>query len=106
MSLNSTKDGEELSCYAKILDCFNNSENDPIKKARCKNNSIIKLMRLLKSRGNKLLARNSLIMVLSLFNDDVEDPDFFTSLGKEIETLTNRSERSKIIQELQKEFLT
>jgi len=105
MSLNDTKSGEELSCYAKILDCFNNSGNDPIKKERCKNNSIIKLMRLLKSRGNRILARNSLIMVLSLFND-VEDPDFFTSMGKEIETLTNKSEKIKILAELQKEFLT
>lgn len=106
MSLNDTKSGEEIRCYARILDCFNRSGNDPIKKERCKNNSIIKLMGLLKSKGNHILARNSLIMVLSLFNDDVEDPDIFTSLGREITTLTNSSERSKIIQELKKEFLT
>ena len=63
-------------------------------------------MRLLKSRGNQILARNSLIMVLSLFNEDIENPDVFTSLGREIETLTNKSERRKILAELQKEFLT
>jgi len=103
MSLNTSELNEELKCYTKIIDCYLNSKNDIIKREDCKNQSIIKLMEILKRKKDKHLISNSLILVLSLFNNEDIAPDLFSNLGHEIATLNN-SEKKEFISELKKEL--
>ncbi len=106
MIINDFRTNEEISCYAKIIDCFTESKNDFIKKENCKNKSLIKMMEILKKRNDKQLVRNALIIILSLFEGDDQPADFFSKRGKELHALNDQAEKEKIILELKKEFLS
>jgi len=97
---------EELNCYSKIIECFLKSGGDPLKRERCKHNSIIKVMNLMKVNGKKERARNSLIMILSLFNEDNSHPDLFTSLGNDFRTISNNVLKKELLDELEKELIS
>ncbi len=66
-----------------------------------KSKSIIELMEKLKDNKDKELARNALIVLLSLC-DDVP-PDLFHNLGTDIEKLSEE-ERIKVLKKLKESF--
>jgi len=107
MSLNGTVIIDEINCYNKILDCFMKSKNDFKQKEICRDRSIIKLMKIWKEKRDfyiKEIIKNSLIFVLTLFEDEEDPPDLYNTLGKESSTLKN-SERGELVSTLKEEFL-
>jgi hypothetical protein len=104
MSLKNSGFNDELNCYIKIIDCFLKYHYDNLQKEMCKNRSIIKLMRSLKYRKNKEVIKNSLLFVLSLFDDEDNPPDFYSNIGNDFRNATDK-EHKEIISELKKEFL-
>lgn len=92
-----------VKCYDKILDCFKRSKNDIYKRENCKNQSIIKLMKILRQSNDKEFVGNALIFVLSLFNGEAQ-PDFYSACGNDLKTCSDR-EKQMILSELKKEFL-
>ena len=98
---------DENIYYNEILDCFIKSQNDLRKKEICRDRSIIKLMKIWKDKKDsyaKEIIKNSLIFVLTLFEDENDPPDLYNTLGKESSSLKN-SEREVFISQLKKEFL-
>lgn len=109
MSLNDSVILDEISCYDEILNCFQKSHDDSRKKEICRDRSIIKLMKLWnakpeKSQMDKIIIRNSIIFVLSLFEDEEDPPDLYNSVGKDSSKLEN-SEKEEFIENLKLEFL-
>ncbi len=105
MSLFNSDVDAELSCYIKLIDCYLKNQKDYFKKQLCKNKSIIKLMRCSDyKKKNKESIKNSLIFVLSLFEDENKPPDLYSTIGKDIEATTDK-EQNVIISILKKEFL-
>ena len=107
MSITNSIIIDEIKCYDEILDCFIKSRNDLKKKEICRDRSIIKLMKIWKDRKEsyiKEMIKNSLIFVLTLFEDPDDPPDLYNTLGKESSSLKN-NEREVFISQLEKEFL-
>ena len=108
MSLNETVIIDEINCYDEILDCFMKSKNDYKQKEICRDRSIIKLMKIWKNKKElyiKEVIKNSLIFVLTLFEDEEDPPDLYNTLGKESSLLKN-SERGELVSILKEEFLS
>ena len=107
MSLSEPVIIDEINCYNEILDCFMKSKNDFKQKEICRDRSIIKLMKIWKEKRDnyiKEIIKNSLIFVLTLFEDPDDPPDLYNTLGKESSTLKN-SERGELVSTLKEEFL-
>jgi len=86
---------DEMRCYSKIIDCYFKSKNDHRKHEMCKNKSLIKLMRLMKTIENKNLIMNAILLLLGLFDDKEEGvADFFNNLGLDLKDLANPNEKS------------
>ena len=62
-------------------------------------------MRSLKYKNTTDFIKNSLIFVLSLFDDEDLPPDLYTDIGNDIKNTTDK-EQKEIISELKKEFLS
>ena len=108
MSLKGTVIIDEINCYNKILDCFMKSKNDFKQKEICRDRSIIKLMKIWKEEWAfyiKEIIKNSLIFVLTLFEDENDPPDLCNTLGKESSSLKN-SEKKELVSTLKEEFLS
>jgi hypothetical protein len=98
---------DEINCYNEILDCFMKSKNDVKKKEICRDRSIIKLMKIWKQKKDqyiKDIIKNSLIFVLTLFEDPDDPPDLYNTLGKEPSSLKN-SEKEEFVSTLKEEFI-
>lgn len=67
-----------------------------------KTRSIIELMKRLNNKKNKELAKNAIIVLISLFDD--YPPDIFGNIGVDIESLTDE-ERETAISKLKEIFL-
>ena len=107
MSLSEAVIIDEINCYNEILDCFMKSKNDFKQKEICRDRSIIKLMKIWKEKRDfyiKEIIKNSLIFVLTLYEDEEDPPDLYNTLGKESSTLKN-SERGDLVSTLKEEFL-
>ncbi|MBA7643450.1 hypothetical protein ES703_51176 [subsurface metagenome] len=107
MSLSEAIIIDEINCYNEILDCFMKSKNDFKQKEICRDRSIIKLMKIWKDKRNsyiKEIIKNSLIFVLTLFEDPSDPPDLYNTLGKESSSLKN-SEKEEFVSTLIEEFL-
>lgn len=107
MSLSEAIIIDEINCYNEILDCFMKSKNDFKQKEICRDRSIIKLMKIWKEERAfyiKEIIKNSLIFVLTLFEDENDPPDLFNTLGKESSSLKN-SEKEEFVSTLKEEFL-
>ena len=107
MSLSEAVIIDEINCYNEILDCFMKSKNDFKQKEICRDRSIIKLMKIWKEKRDfyiKEIIKNSLIFVLTLYEDEEDPPDLYNTLGKESSTLKN-SERGELVSTLKEEFL-
>jgi len=104
MSLENSGNCEELHFYEKVIDCYQKYKDDTLRKDICKNKSIVKLFRSLKYKKNKEFVKNSLIFVLSLFDDENNSADLYSNLGKELTTIPEMNLK-EIIMILKKEFL-
>ena len=82
---------DESDLFSKIINTFLESEDlegeKPNVKEIGKHKSIIELMDGLKSSHNKELAKNALILLLNLYDD--YPPDLFSTLGKDLEGLSD-----------------
>jgi len=110
MSLSEPLIIDEINCYNEILDCFMKSKNDFKQKEICRDRSIIKLMKIWGEKEKrdfyiKEIIKNSLIFVLTLFEDEDDPPDLYNTLGKESSSLKN-SEKAEFVSTLQEEFLS
>jgi len=105
MSITNSEISDELNYYNKIIDCYQKHQNDDLKREICKNKSIVRLMRSLKYKKNKDFIKNSLIFVLSLFDNEDLPPDLYSNIGNDIRDTTDK-EQKEIISELKKEFLS
>ncbi len=107
MSLNNSVIFDETNCYNKILDCFMKSKNNFRQREICRDRSIIKLMKILKDKKAeyiKEIIKNSLIFVLTLFEEEEDPPDLYNTLGKESSSLKN-NEKKEFVSTLKEEFL-
>jgi len=98
---------DEINCYNEILDCFIKSKNDFKLKEICRDRSIIKLMKIWKEKKDqyiKEIIKNSLIFVLTLFEDPDDPPDIYNTLGKESSSL-KESEKEVFVSTLKEEFI-
>lgn len=102
MKINNNSDENELDCYLKIIDFFQNKEINKDKREIWKNHSLIKLMNLLERTKNKALVANAIILILSLFEDI--PPDTYNNRGVDINRISEKDRRSLIL-ELKDEFL-
>jgi len=105
MSIANSEVNDELNYYNKIIDCFHKHQNDDLKREICKNKSIVRLMRSIKYKKKNDFIKNSLIFVLSLFDNEDLPPDLYTNIGNDIKNTTDK-EQKEIISELKKEFLS
>lgn len=108
MNLSESAIIDESNCYNEILDCFMKSKNDFKQKEICRDRSIIKLMKIWKERRElctKEIIKNSLIFVLTLFEDPDDPPDLYNTLGKESFTLKD-TEKGEFVSILKEEFLS
>ena len=93
----------ELNCYLKILDYFQKDSLDKEKNTEIwKNQSFIELMKLLEQKKNEDLVTNSIILMLSFFED--LPPDTYNTRGVDIKRISIE-ERKILIAGLEEEFL-
>ena len=96
---NATDEGE---LYEKIINMFLKAGEKPKIKEMMKSKSIIELMEKLKDNKDKELARNALVVLISLYDDF--PPDLFHNLGTNIEKLSEE-DRIKALKKLKESFL-
>ena len=82
------KEDFELEYYSKILDFFQNQKISPEKLELWKYKFLMKLMDELKFTGNKMLVKNALIIITSLFEN--VPPDMLNSRGNDSKQLSNK----------------
>ncbi|MFO8017700.1 MAG: hypothetical protein R6U96_03635 [Promethearchaeia archaeon] len=92
-----------MDCYDKILKTYNNKDRFGSDYLRVwKNKALITLMTMLKEdRGDNLEVRNSLILLINLF--DINSPDYCTELGESKDILSKGEKRN--LKELLKQEL-
>ena len=102
MSSNEDEYLDESELFTKIINIFLEKGEKPNLKEISKHKSIIDLMDGLKSTHNKELAKNALILLLNLYDD--YPPDLFSTLGDEIEALSD-ADRDEAMDKLKDIFL-
>ncbi len=95
---------KDVVCYDRILNCYLKHKGNRSLMEMCKNRSIIRLMEIMRQRGDRQLVQNSFLLILSLFENN--PPDLYSAIGKDFETLTDDKEKREIIFELMKEVIT
>ena len=90
----------ESECYNRIINFFQKDSNDKEKIEIWKNRSYIKLMHRLNDERSKYLAKNAIILILSLFEN--YPPDIYNNMGNKLEHL-NSKEKEKVLSQLKKE---
>lgn len=102
MSFNEGENPDESELFTKIINTFLEEGEKPNIKEIGKHKSIIELMDGLKSSHNKELAKNALILLLNLYDD--YPPDLFSTLGNDIESLSDE-DRDEAMDKLKDIFL-
>jgi len=102
MIMSNTNNEAELKYYLKIIDFFQNQSNDSENVELWKDNSLIELMKVLKRTKNKLLVRNALLLLISLFENI--PPDLFNNKGISANLLT-KEEKASLKSILKNEFI-
>ena len=102
MSPNDEEYLDESELFTKIINTFLDEGDKPDIKEIGKHKSIIELMDGLKSSHNKELAKNALILLLNLYDD--YPPDLFSTLGHDIEALSD-DDRDEAMDKLKDIFL-
>lgn len=102
MPSNEDESLDESELFTKIINTFLDKDSKPNIKEIGKHKSIIKLMDGLRSNKNKDLAKNALILLLNLYDD--YPPDLFSTLGDDIESLSDE-DRDEAMDKLKDIFL-
>jgi len=102
MKINNTTEDFELDCYLKILEYFQTENVNRERTEIWKDHSLIELMKLLDKKKNRVLVTNSIILMLSLFEDI--PPDTYNNRGVNI-NLISVKDRKALIADLKEEFL-
>ena len=98
--MEESKIDQDSKCYDKIMEAFNNSEDDFIKNKMTKNKAIVSLINNSKCKNDKRFVQNALLIVLSLFEKDLP-VDQYESCGCEAQNCTDK-ERAELIDEMMK----
>ena len=77
--MSNTNNEKELSYYLEIIEFFQTQTQDSESTELWKDKSIMELMKVLKRTNNKLLIRNALILLITLFEH--LPPDLFNNKG-------------------------
>ena len=85
--MSNNNDNCELDYYLSIIEYFQNQDTNRNTTEIWKNKSFIQLMKVLKRTRNKEFVKNAIILILSLF--DKMPPDFYSSRGIQVNSLTN-----------------
>lgn len=99
--MSNNNDNYELDYYLSIIEYFQNQDTNRNTTEIWKNKSFIQLMKVLKRTRNKEFVKNAIILILSLF--DKLPPDFYSSRGIQVNSLTN-SEKLSYVNLLKSEF--
>ncbi len=99
--MSNNNDNYELDYYLSIIEQFQNQDANRETTEIWKNKSFIQLMKVLKRTRNKEFVKNAIILILSLF--DKLPPDFYSSRGIQVNSLTN-SEKLSYVNLLKSEF--
>jgi len=87
MNMSTNNENYELDYYLSIIEYFQNQDTNRETTEIWKNKSFIQLMKVLKRTRNKEFVKNAIILILSLF--DKMPPDFYSSRGIQVNSLTN-----------------
>ena len=85
--MSTNNENYELDYYLSIIEYFQNKDTNRETTEIWKNKSFIQLMKVLKRTRNKEFVKNAIILILSLF--DKMPPDFYSSRGIQVNSLTN-----------------
>ncbi len=102
MKINKNTEDFELDCYLKILEYFQNENVNRERTKIWKDHSLIELMKLLDKAKNRVLVTNSIILMLSLFEN--MPPDTYNNRGVNINRISVK-DRKSLIADLREEFL-
>ena len=102
MKINNNTEDFELDSYLKIIEDFQNENVNTERTEIWKNHSLIELMKLLDKAKNRILVTNSIILMLSLFEDI--PPDTYNNRGVDIHRISFEEKKS-LIAGLEEEFL-
>lgn len=94
-------DIDELEFYTKILNTYQKEDMSRQEKEMWKNKTYVKLMKILERTNNINVVRNSLILILTLFENI--PPDLFNNRGINIELLSE-GDKDKLFEQLKEEF--
>ncbi|MHA2397324.1 MAG: hypothetical protein ACXADU_00350 [Promethearchaeota archaeon] len=92
----------EMECYQIIFDSFQCEKASRERLELWKNRALIKLMKLLENKRNRILVTNAIILLLSLCEDF--PPDNYNTHGADINSLSSRNKKF-LIDDLRNEFL-
>lgn len=91
----------DTSFYNEILRIYNTKKKDLTKSEILRYQSIIKLMNLMKQKGDKELVKNVIIIIQALFENN--PPDLYHSHGKTTKSIDSE-EKSKFLYILKNEL--
>jgi hypothetical protein len=91
----------EMECYETILNYFQENKFNREKIDLWKNKTFISLMKKLEKTQNRLLVKNVIILILSLFENI--PPDIYNNRGIDINRLSYE-DKNTLYSELKKEF--
>lgn len=104
MSENGCIDNQlELETYLTIIDFFQNEKKDRPNTELWKTKLLIKLMKCLERPQNKIVVRNAIILLISLF--ERIPPDIYNNRGVDTGLIAAR-DKAPIISLLKKEVLS
>ena len=93
---------DEDELYDKILDLFSKEKKNPNLRVLLGARSIIELMKRMNNSKNKEVAKNAIIVLISLFDD--YPPDIFDNIGADLESLSEE-EREEAMEKLKEIFI-
>ena len=101
MALDKNSDQKELECYTKIINLFSKMGDNPLIHEMYKDKAILKIMNDLKNPKNENWLKNSIIILLSLFDDN--SADLYDNLGLDGKSLVS-PDKDKMFSKLRKEY--
>jgi len=100
--MSTTNNDLEIEYYIKILNFFKNQPSTEETVEIWKNKSLIELMKVLERTENKELAKNAIIILISLF--ERLPPDLYNNRGKNA-NLIDKKEKKLYLKLMKSEFL-
>lgn len=100
--MSTTNNDLEIEYYTKILNFFKNQPSTEEAVEIWKNKSLIELMKVLERTENKELAKNAIIILISLF--ERMPPDLYNNRGKNA-NLIDKKDKELYLKLMKSEFL-